>query len=171
MTITYEIDDNVEPVAGDTVAQIASVATYNVQSGCAATYNAGNMQVTIAAGVVTHSGTTTTVAGDTVTLVSDPTNPRWAWIAADSGGAIDLILGTAGATPAVPAIGDRVALQLIKIQAAQTIADNCEAKLDKRVFSASSLPVGYVTQKYKSATQVFTTTTTLADVTALRAML
>ena len=166
MAIVYSISDNVEPVAGDTIAQIASIANYAVIAGCGATYNAGNMEVVIAAGSIIHNGSTVTVAGDTVTLVSDPTHPRWAWIAADSGGAIDLVSGTASATPSVPALGDRVALQLVKIQAAQTIADNCSEKLDKRVFAPSTVALGGLTQKYKSAVQTFTTNATYADVTA-----
>lgn len=133
MSAIWSAQDNVEPIAGDTVASIANIANYAVVSGCAATYSGTDMVVTIASGTVLHNGTSTAVAGNTVTLVSDPSNPRWTRISINSSGTAIITSGTAAATPTVPALGDNVSVALVYIQAGQTIATNCTYKLDKRV--------------------------------------
>jgi hypothetical protein len=96
------------------------------------TYSAADMNVTVAAGTVMHNGATVTVAGNTVTLVSDATHPRWTWIGVPSTGTAEIISGIAAATPAVPEIGDYVPLALVYVQANLAIANNATWKLDKR---------------------------------------
>lgn len=134
MTIIWQAEDNVEPIADTTIEGIANFNGYSVTSGCGLTYSAANMTVTVAAGSVLHNGTTVTVAGNTVTLVSDATNPRWTWIGIPSTGTAAIVSGTAAATPTVPEIGDYVPLALVYVQANLAIANNATYKLDKRVF-------------------------------------
>lgn len=160
---------NVEPIAAVTIQAIANSYFYNVLSGVDATYNAGNLNITYASGTVTHNSTITGVAGNSVTLVADPTNPRWTYSYVNSSGVAAIVSGTAAATPAVPDPGANVTVQLTYVQAGLTIAANATYQLDKRVFAnavPSTTNLTGLTQKYKSGTQVFTTTTTFADVTA-----
>lgn len=133
MGITWQAEDTVEPIADTTIEGIANFNSYSVTSGCGLTYSGANMGVTIAAGSVLFNGGTVAVAGNTVTLVSDATNPRWTWIGVPSGGTVDIVSGTAAATPTVPEIGDRVPLALVYVQANLAIANNATYKLDKRV--------------------------------------
>jgi hypothetical protein len=116
---------------------------YNVVSGCAPTYSASNMTVDCAAGVVTHFGTTVTVTGGAAfwTLVADASNPRWTWLAISSAGAAVVVSGTAAATPSVPALGDRVAVALVRVEAAQTVAANISTKIDKRLPIATTVDI------------------------------
>jgi hypothetical protein len=126
--------DTTEPVS-DTVWEIsANLATYNVISGCAVTMDSGNMTLDIAAGVITHNGSTVVVAAQTnaLTLVSDASNPRFSWVSLNSSGAAALVSGTAAADPAVPELGDSVSLMLVRIDANETIASNT-TQIDKRV--------------------------------------
>lgn len=136
MTITWQAEDTVEPIADTTIEGIANFNNYSVTSGCGLTYSAANMTVTVAAGTVLHNGSTVTVAGNTVTLVSDATNPRWTWIGVPSTGTAAIVSGTAAATPTVPEIGDYVPLALVYVQANLAIANNATWKLDKRVLYA-----------------------------------
>lgn len=133
MPITWQAEDTTEPIADTTIEGIANFQNYSTVSGCAATYNASTMVVAIAAGSVLHNGSVVTVAGNSVTLVSDATNPRWTWIGISSVGVATVISGTPAAAPAVPELGDYVCSQLVLVQAGLTIATNATAKLDKRV--------------------------------------
>lgn len=133
MTITWQAEDTVEPIADTTIEGIANFNNYSVTSGCGLTYSGANMTVTVAAGSVLHNGSTVTVAGNNVTLVADATNPRWTWIGVPSTGTAAIISGTAAATPTVPEIGDYVPLALVYVQANLTVANNATYKLDKRV--------------------------------------
>lgn len=153
----------IEPVSAADGMLKGNAALYNVINGCAPTYSASNMTVTCAAGSVTHNGAVVSVTGGAAfwTLVADVSNPRWTWLAVDSTGAAVVVSGTAAATPSVPALGDRVAIALVRVEAGQTIADNIATKIDKRIPSPAQ-----VFQKYKTASQVFTTNTTFADITA-----
>lgn len=165
-TTPWSAQAQVEPIAAVTIGAIANAALFNTISGAASTYSAANMQVTVASGSITHNGTVTAVAGNVVTLVSDPTNPRWTYRYINSSGVAAIVSGSPAATPAVPDPGANPTNGLDYVQAALTIADSATYKLDKRVM-ATAFPgvTGYVT-KYKTSTQVFTTNTTLADVTA-----
>ena len=155
-----------EPVSAADGILKGNATLYNVVSGCGPTYSAANLTVTCAAGVITHNGATVTVAGGASfwTIVADATNPRWTWLSIDSTGAAVVVSGTAAATPSVPALGDRVAVALLYVEAAQTIANNIATKIDKRVpgpqFGANT------TVKYKTADQSFASTTTFANITA-----
>lgn len=161
MAITWQAQDTIEPIGDSTIEAIANIANYSVVSGCAVSYSVTDMVATIASGSVLHNGSTVAVAGNTVTLVSDPTNPRWVWIGVNSSGTAERVLGDPAVAPAVPELDDNVCLALVLVEAAQTVANNITYKLDKRVIAPQR-----VLAKYKSATQVFTTTTALADVTA-----
>ena len=139
MTITWQAEDTVEPIADTTIEGIANFATYGVTIGCGLTYSAANLTVTVAAGTVRHNGTQVTVAGNNVTLVADTTNPRWTWIGVPSNGTAAIVSGTAAATPTVPEIGDYVPLALVYVQANLAIANNATYKLDKRVFTGPNV--------------------------------
>lgn len=135
MPYVWRAQDLVEPIAADTIGAIANSALYAVVSGTAATYSAADMQKTIAAGTTLHNGSSVTVAGNAVTLVSDPSNPRWTYTYIDSAGTAAIVSGNPGAAPAVPSLGDNTANSLDLIQANQTIAANITYKLDKRVMT------------------------------------
>ena len=165
----WTAQSNVEPVSTATIGGIANIANYAIVSGCAPTYSAANLNVTVASGAIIYGGVYTAVAGASVTLVADPTNPRWSWVGINSSGTPTLVSGTAAATPSVPDVGNMVPVTLVYVNAALTIADNATYKLDKRVFApAGGVPAGGIVTNYKSATQVFTTNTTLADVTGAK---
>lgn len=170
MTITWQAEDNVEPIADTTIEGIANFNAYSVTSGCGLTYSAANMTVTVAAGSVLHNGTTVTVAGNTVTLVSDATNPRWTWIGIPSTGTAAIVSGTAAATPTVPEIGDYVPLALVYVQANLAIANNATYKLDKRVIY-TGLPAIMTTAGDMVYASGANTPTRLAKGTANQALL
>lgn len=170
MTITWQAEDNVEPIADTTIEGIANFNAYSVTSGCGLTYSAANMTVTVAAGSVLHNGTTVTVAGNTVTLVSDATNPRWTWIGIPSNGTAAIVSGTAAATPTVPEIGDYVPLALVYVQANLAIANSATYKLDKRVIY-TGLPAIMTTAGDMVYASGANTPTRLAKGTANQALL
>lgn len=124
----------IEPVSAADGMLKGNAALYNVISGCTPTYSGANMTVTCAAGTITHNGAQVTVTGGASfwTLIADSSNPRWTWLSIDSSGAAVVVSGTPAATPAVPALGDRVAIALVKVEAGQTVADNITTKIDKR---------------------------------------
>lgn len=160
--------DGVEPVS-DSVWEIASnLAIYNVvnaQGGaCALTYDAADMTVDLAAGVITHFGALVTISAlaNAFTLVSDPSNPRWTWLCLSSAGTATVVSGSPAAVPAVPELGDNVALALVYVQAGLTVAASAAYKIDKRIPAVSQ----QIT-KYKSAVQTRTTDTSLVDVIAV----
>ena len=158
----YQDADGIEPVSdsfGETATNIAQYATVN---GCGVTYSGLNMTFDVAAGVILHNRLFIPVAAQSAAgpLVADPTNPRWTWIALDNTGTVVVVSGTPAASPTVPEIGDYVAIALVKVEAAQTIANNITTKLDKGAVYPSAIT------KYKSATQVYTTSTSLTNVTA-----
>lgn len=137
MPITWEAVDNIEPIADSTIEAIANIATYNVNNGCAASYSVSDMVVTVASGNVTLNGTRTAVAGNTVTLVADPSNPRWTWIGVNSSGTAVIVSGDPAVAPAVPELGDLVTVALVLVSEGATIANNITYKLDKRVIAPS----------------------------------
>jgi hypothetical protein len=157
---------SIEPVSAADGILKGNENLYNVVSGCGPTYSASNMTVDCAAGEITHNGSFVTVAGGSAfwTLVADATNPRWTWLALSSTGTSVVVSGTAAANPSVPALGDRVAVALVKVEAAQTVAANIVTKIDKRV--PALLPTLWTTAKYKTADQSFTSNLTLANITA-----
>lgn len=159
-TLPWIAQDGVEPIQSDTIGAIANRALYNTVSGCTAAYSGVNMQVTIAAGVITHNGTNTIVAGNTVTLISDPSLPRWAYIYVNSSGVAVVIHGAAAAAPAVPDTGANPTNQLVYVQAALTTATNATYKLDKRILADTApahpeawlpLAMGFTTAVQQSA--------------------
>jgi hypothetical protein len=162
MAMLFQCQDTIEPIADSTIEAIANMSDYSVLSGCAASYSVGNMVKTIASGQVLHGGTVTAVAGNTVTLVSDPTNPRWTWTYVNSSGTAAIVSGDPAATPAVPELGDNPSVSLDLVQAGQTIAGNITYKLDKRVF----LP-GPVQLVGVSSTPTSTTSTAAVDLVTI----
>lgn len=135
----YQCQDSIEPIADTLGEQWGNAALYSVvhpeNGSCALTYSAAAMTVDLAAGATVHYGSlvTVTAAPAGFTLVSDPTNPRWTWLCLSSAGAAVVVSGDPAATPAVPELGDRVALALVYVQAGLTLATNATYKLDKRL--------------------------------------
>lgn len=160
MAYLFACVDSIEPISDSTIEQIGNISLYSYTSGATSSYNAGNMTKTIAAGTVIHNGATTTVAGNSVTLVSDPSNPRWTWTGIDSSGTAVIVSGDPAATPSVPELGDNVGLDLDLIQAGQTIAANIATQINKRV---TTPPSGWKLVGSNTAEQT-TTSATAADV-------
>lgn len=160
MPIVYQAEDTIEPWHDTDAEMLANAALYNVQDGCAVTYSGANMNATIASGNVTHNGSTVAVAGGSVTLVADGSNPRWTWIYVDSTGTGGMSAGTAAADPSKPELGDNVALALVKVEAGQTIANNIAYKLDKRIMAQSSTDS---TTVRKASNESVTSSTTLQN--------
>lgn len=159
MPRNYDAIDYIEPVDDTMVEQFGNSTNYNVVNGCAPSFSASDMTVTVGAGQVTHNGSKISVAEDTVTLVSDNTNPVWAFVGIDSTGAAQVVHGTAAANPTVPELGDYVEIAKVLIEPGQTIANACAYKMDKRVFGQRLVRV----VSGEGATTVFLT----SDVTAL----
>ena len=161
MTRNWSAEDGIEWAHDTMMEQFGNIANYNVRSGCAVTYDAANMTVDVAAGSITHNGTTVAVTGGTnvLTLVADGSNPRWSWIALDSSGTAVLVSGTAAADPSIPELGDYVELALVKIEAGQTIANNITYKRDKRLF----LPTSAETTVTKQSNESVSSSTTLQN--------
>lgn len=124
---------------------VANQGRYHVVEGCDVTFDAADMTYDIAAGQIMHNGGLVAVAAqtDAGTLVADATNERWAYVTLGSDGLDVLVSGDAAASssvePVKPELGDRVILYMVKIQAAQTIANNAEYKLDKRILAPTAL--------------------------------
>lgn len=134
--LIYQDLNAVEPISDSFGEQVANTNLYGVinpQAQMILTYSGSDMTVTSTAGSIVHYGAVVNCAALTWTLVSDPTSPRWAWLAISSAGAAVVVSGTPAAAPDVPAIGDRVAVALVYVQNALAIANNASYKLDKRV--------------------------------------
>lgn len=140
MTMQWQAVDNIEPIADSTIEGIANLALFNVISGCGATYSAASMEKTIASGSATVGGVQMGVAGNNVTLESDPSNPRWTYTYINSSGVAAIVSGDPAVEPAVPELGNNTPHSLDLIQAAQTIAANVTYKIDKRV---PAVPLGW----------------------------
>lgn len=164
---TYQAEDYVEPLSDSVMEQFGNSKTYNVIDGCDITYSAADLTVTIAAGNITHDGSRIAVAGGSVTLVPNASNPLWAWVAANSSGTITVTHGTAAANPTIPESGDVVEIALIKVEANQTIANNCATKLDKRMHGLQVVSVGGGGATSATLSADFAGTSTLAAVTGL----
>lgn len=163
----WQMARHFETVTDTMVEQIASIATYNVVSGCEPSFSSSDLTVTVGAGSVKHNGTSVTVAGSSVTLIPDGTNPLWAWVAINSSGAAVVVHGTAAANPTVPELGDYVEIALVLVEANQTIASRCAVKQDKRLFGARSIAAlgGAATAILNSNFTLNTTWTELPDLT------
>ena len=152
----YAAVDTDEPWHDSDVEQIANIANYNVVSGCTLTYDAADLTVDLASGTITHDGSSVTVAtaANAYTLVADGSNERWATLTVGSAGTAVLVSGDAAASssvePSKPEPGDRVVVGMAKIQAAQTIAANCEYTLDKRVIAPTSDAFDGIRTKFRA---------------------
>lgn len=133
MARIYQSVDHVEVLTDTMMEQFGNEQAYHWDDGCELSYSATDLTVTIAEGNVTHSGADTPVSEDTITLVPDGSNPLWAHIGIDSTGGAVVVHGTAAADPVPPELGDYVELALVKVEAAQTIANACSYKIDKRM--------------------------------------
>lgn len=135
MAATAQAVDTTEPVS-DTVWEIsANNQESGVVTGCTLTLSGSNLTVDIAtAGTVVLEGSVLTVAAEVgaVTLVADASNPRFTWIGVASDGDIEIVSGAAASDPAVPELGSRVALALVRIPANETLASNC-TEIVKRI--------------------------------------
>lgn len=167
MTRSWQAVDTTEPADDTMMEQFGNAANYNVVEGCALTYSGSNLNVTVGAGTITHNGAQVSVAGDTVTLVADASNPRWSWVAVNSSGSPVLVSGTPAADPAVPEVGDNVELAKVLIPAGATVASSITTKLDKRYFA----PRDAATDASGLEADVTTTSTSLANVSGIAATL
>lgn len=159
MTITAQFEDGVNWMDDTTIEAVYNIANYNVISGCLATPSGANMSVAVASGTITHNGTRVVVAGSSVTLSADATNPRWARVCLDSTGTAVLVSGTAAADPTTPEIGDTVLVWEGLVQANQTVANSIASKYDRRLF----LPGTQYTEVVKASDDTRTTTTLTND--------
>lgn len=164
MSKTWQRADGTNWASDTMVEMFGNAGRYNVISGCAASYSGANLNVTIASGTVTHNGTSTSVAGNSVTLVADGSNPRWTWIGIDSTGTAVIVSGTAASAPVEPESGDIVEVALVYVTAGATVASSLTA-YDQRVFAPTVSADTSVTSL--SADDDIVTTTTLADVSGL----
>src|SRR5262245_13671805 len=105
MARTWAATDSTNWCSDSMMEQFGNMATYNVVSGCAYTPSGANLQVTVAAGTITHNGSSVSVAGNTVTLVADGSNPRWTWVAINSSGTAEIVSGTPASDPTEPEVG------------------------------------------------------------------
>lgn len=139
MAITYEAVAANEYVSHIDVEQLGNQTLYSVVSGCAVSESASDMVVTIASGTVLVNGTSTAVAGGTITLVADPSNKRWNYATVDSSGNAQVVLGDAAASgsvePTKPDPSGKVILKMFKVEAGQTIAANIAVAPNKRVLA------------------------------------
>lgn len=149
--------DGTEPVSDTSWEISANLAHYGVVSGCATTADTGDLTVDDAGGVILHNGIPVVVssATDGWTLVSDPSNPRFTWLAYDSDGTRTVVSGDASADPVIPEIGDRVANRLVYIPANESLASNCTL-IDKRIPTVQKVGLGPVVPTHAGA--VATTT-------------
>lgn len=115
---------------------LANLELNGVIGGCALTYSASAMTVTMGAGTILANGTVVQVAADGtgVTLSADSSNPRWAVIGLNTSGAMVLVSGTPATTPAKPELSSiQVVLAMVRVTAGLTIANDATVKLDKRI--------------------------------------
>jgi hypothetical protein len=166
MTRNWQATDGTHWASDSMMEQFGNAGTYNVVDGCAASYSGANLQVTIAAGTITHDGTQVAVAGNVVTLVADGSNPRYTWIAINSSGVAEIVSGTAAADPTEPEVGDRVEVALVYVAAGGTIASS-QTAVDRRLFAPLDTGVSAGTL----ASDVTTTSTTLANVSGMSSTL
>ena len=167
MPRTWQASDGVETVTDAMVEQFGNAANYNVIDGCDISYSATGLGITISAGNVRHNGSKIAVAGNSVTLIPDGTNPLWALVGIDSSGVAQIVHGTAAANPTEPELGDYVDICKVLVEANQTIANACAHKLDKRLYAPRILTLsgsGAVATLSADAS----TTTSMANVTDLK---
>ncbi len=162
--MTYTIDTAIEPVSDAFGEGVANGSYNNWWGGCDITYSASNMTFNLSAGNVVVAGVLVAVTAQTnvAGLVADATNPRWAIIYINNAGTAGVVVGTAAANPAVPALDytTETALAFCIIQANQTIANSMVTKLDKRIPTTS-----IATQLASDFTA--TTNTTLASMSGV----
>lgn len=154
--------DAIEPISQYVWETVANTSLYSVIDGCGLTYSASDLTVDIAVGTVKHFGSVVPVSAavGAFTLVADPSNPRFTWLAIASDGSKVVVSGTPAVSPAVPALGDRVAVALVYVNANLTIASNASYKIDNRV---PSTEVSHL-YNYTSATQTISASTSFVDV-------
>ena len=132
----YQAQDTDEYCHDTDAEQWANSELNGVIGGCALTYSASTMAVTMGAGTIVANGLVVQVAADAtgVTLVADSSNPRWATIGLNTSGVMVLASGSAATTPAKPELATiQVVLAVVKVDAGLTIATNASVQLDKRI--------------------------------------
>lgn len=136
MALTLQSQDASEPFS-DTDYELLGNPTYRVVSGCAVTYDASNLTVDVAAGVIKHNGSFVTVSEqlNAVTIVVDGSNPRWSYLTLNGSGAVVLTSGTAAAVPVKPEAPEGVFLAMLRVVNGDTTANGIAVKLDKRILS------------------------------------
>lgn len=168
MTRIWDTEDAVVWACAPVFEALGNQANYNVVSGCGSTPSGANLNVTVAAGTVTHNGSSVTVAGNSVTLVADATYARWSWVSINSSGTAVLTSGTPASDPTIPDYGDTVPVYLVKVTANATVASSITSKYDFRIFA----PTNTDTSAATLANDVnCAASTTLGNITGLSASL
>jgi hypothetical protein len=136
MANTLQAQDTNEPFS-DTDYELLGNPTYRVVSGCAVTYDAANLTVDVAAGVIKHNGSFVTVSEqlNVVTIAVDGSNPRWSYLTINGSGTVILTSGTAASTPVKPEAPEGVFLAMLLVVNGDTTANGITVKLDKRILS------------------------------------
>lgn len=159
------------------VAGVQGTFGWSVQSG-AVTFSSGlifNVAAIAAGDYTVNSVSGAVYAGSTVTLsTQDPTNPRVDIIVITSGGAVSAVAGTPAAQTSssgpVPPTPSTSQLEIARIFVPATGTALSAASITDRRHPIATAPTAItlsgLTKKYKTATQVFTTNTTFADVIA-----
>lgn len=132
----YAAQDTDEYCHDTDFEQVANSQLNGVIGGCALTYSASTLAVTMGAGTILSNGVVVQVAADAtgVTLSADSSNPRWATIGLNTSGVMVLVSGSAAAIPAKAELSTiQVVLAIVKVDANLTIANDASVKLDKRV--------------------------------------
>jgi hypothetical protein len=166
--ITWEAVPATEYVSHIDLEQATNQNLFAVISGCTVTESGANMVVTVAAGVALVDGAVVTVAGNTITLVSDASNKRWSYATINGSGTAVLVSGTPAASAAVeptkPDPASKTILKMYKIEAAQTIAANIAVAPEKRIMALTPSPIALVGS---SSTPTSTTSTTAVDLVTI----
>jgi hypothetical protein len=159
------------------LAGVQGTYGWSVQSG-AVTFSSGlifNVAAIAAGDYTVNSVSGSLYAGSTVTLsAQDPTNPRVDIIVITSAGAVSAVAGTPAALTTtsgpVPPTPSSTQLEIARIFVPATGTALSSASITDRrhpvVTTPTAITLTGLTKKYKTATQVFTTNTTFADVIA-----
>ena len=147
------------------VVQMANAHLTGILNGCAVTESISNLNVTVGAGTALIDGAITAVAGDTVALVADSSNLRWAVIYIDDAGDVQIQSGDpapdSDTEPSIPEVVG-AAIKYFKVQPGQTIAGNVAIQIDK---SVQTHPLTWISRSTSNFTK--NTNDTLGNVTGL----
>jgi len=136
--MTFDVENSVEFCTAVDGEQFGRTNTYGVISGIGCTESGISMDVVVAAGIAMIDADPIVVAGDTVTLVSDPSNTRWNTIVANDDGTVEVLLGdpapNAQTEPSKPPVAaTQVVIKQYKPTAGASVAASIAVAIDKAV--------------------------------------